>query len=176
MGTVLRTVLVPGLEQVDIAWIFYAFSSIDECLSSWSAKSALPQEKCVRRCCPWRSRFEGTVVLVGGHSFSFFGFSFSFSMIFLFLSLNFLSPKGSWDIKAARMYWGGLFLFNITVISFCWSQQKVSGVIPMLNTFHVCPTATYIFEVRKKENNPCFSSEYFTARFHFALFLLMFLL
>lgn len=31
------------------------------------------------------------------------------------------------------------------------ANERVAGVIPMLSTFHVSPTATYIFEVRNKK-------------------------
>lgn len=140
-GIVLKTVLRHRLEQVDTVWIFYAFTSIDGYCLSESAKLAFLQEIFVRGHCPWPNHLEGTVSWWEGSLFPFF--PFSFSMIFIFF-LHLLSPKGSWAIKAAFMYWGGILPFNITIIPFCWSQQKVPGVIPMLRTFHVCPTATYI--------------------------------
>lgn len=80
-------VLMYRLEQADTAWVFSAFTRVVGDRSSWSAKSAFPREKYVRRCCPWLSYLEGAVVLVGGQTFSLFSFFLFYGYFFLSLSL-----------------------------------------------------------------------------------------
>lgn len=99
------------LEQADRAWMFSAFTRVVGDCSSRSAKSAFLHEKYVRSCCPWLSYFEGTVVLVGGQTFSLFSFFLFYDYFFLILS-----SKGGWEIKEALKYGRSGVFFHSTLL------------------------------------------------------------